>query len=70
MIRINPEAGRIAALALSNRIYTLDGSRPKGWHLQDTDCSLTKADARYRAELDAAYIELSTALNNFYGVQS
>jgi len=70
MIKINLEAGRIAALALSNRIYTLDSSRSKNWHLQDTDCSLTKADARYRAELDAAYVELSTALNKFYGVQS
>ena len=46
---------RRAATSIASRIYDMDQQRPKNWEKQETDCSLTKSDQRYRAELQETY---------------
>jgi len=54
-IELTYTQARRLATAAACRVYDMDKGRPKNWENEPTQCSMTKSDQKYRAELMNAY---------------
>ena len=55
LFELTHQQARRLATSTASRIYDMDATRPKDWHTTPTECSLTRSDQQYRAELEDAY---------------